>query len=75
MDICKGAKIVVYTDGVTEAEKTDHSQFGENRLLEFVINHKMDDAKGLVASLFNEVDKFVAGAEQSDDITVMAIAE
>ena len=75
IDICKGAKMVVYTDGVTEAEKADHSQFGENRLMEFALNHKKDDAKRLVASLFNEVDKFVAGAEQSDDITVMAIAE
>lgn len=75
IDICKGAKMVVYTDGVTEAEKADHSQFGENRLMEFALNHKTDDAKRLVASLFNEVDKFVAGAEQSDDITVMAIAE
>ena len=69
----KGSKIVVYTDGVTEAERADHSQYGEDRLLSFASACAKfgvaDTTKGLLAA----VDCFVNGAEQSDDITIMTI--
>lgn len=33
IDLKHGTRLVAYTDGVTEAEKTDQSQFGEDRLM------------------------------------------
>ena len=68
-----GSKILVYTDGVTEAERANHAQYGNGRLLAYASScakHTVEEtAKGLLAS----VDDYVAGAEQSDDITVLAI--
>ena len=65
--------IIVYTDGVTEAEKTDETQYGEKRLLEFATANKDKKVRSLVAELMMSVDRFTEGAEQSDDITIMAI--
>ena len=71
--IPRGAQILVYTDGVTEAERTDHSQFGDERLLKYVASCAGRGVREVVNGLLESVDEFVAGAEQSDDITIMAI--
>ena len=71
--IGRGSQIIVYTDGVTEAEKADHSQFGDDRLLKYAAGCSGYGVKEVVNGLIRELDKFVAGAEQSDDITIMSI--
>ena len=68
-----GTRLLIYTDGVTEAEQTDHTQYGEDRLLAFASAHAKEDPVDLVGSLIEEIDGFVAGAEQSDDITALAV--
>ncbi len=65
--------LIVYTDGVTEAERSDNSQFGAGRLEDFACANATCAPSLLVDKLFATVDEFVAGAEQSDDITIMAI--
>lgn len=69
-----GTEIVLYTDGVTEAEKADKSQYGERKLLEWVVsrsrhNSAMDDCEGLM----QEIHTFADGNPQNDDITIMTI--
>ena len=68
-----GSRILVYTDGVTEAERTDHSQFGDDRLVKYASGCAGCGVREVVNGLLRKVDEFVAGAEQSDDITIMAI--
>ena len=68
-----GTKLLVYTDGVTEAERSDHEQYGEKRLLAFASAHAKDAPVGFVENLERDLDAFVAGAEQSDDITALAV--
>ena len=69
----KGSRIVVYTDGVTEAERADHAQFGDDRLLAYASACTGSDIRQVVNGLLKAVDAFVGGAEQSDDITIMSI--
>ena len=69
----RGSRILVYTDGVTEAEKSDHSLFGDERLLKYAATCNGCGVREVVTGLLRDVDAFVAGAEQSDDITIMAI--
>lgn len=69
----KGDRLVVYTDGVTEAERTDHSAFGNDRLLALVAENKAKSAKEITETLMSAVAAFTDGAEQSDDITVLSI--
>ena len=68
-----GTRLIVYTDGVTEAERKDHAQYGEKRLLAFASAHAKASPAELVESLLRELDGFAAGAEQSDDITALAV--
>ena len=68
-----GTMLLVYTDGVTEAERADHEQYGEKRLLAFASAHAKDAPADLVDNMERELDAFTAGAEQSDDITALAV--
>lgn len=70
----RGSQILIYTDGVTEAERADHSQFGDDRLLKYASTCVGCGVREVVNGLLRNVDEFVAGAEQSDDITIMSIA-
>ena len=68
-----GTMLLVYTDGVTEAERSDHEQYGENRLLAFASAHAKDTPSVFVENMERDLDAFTAGAEQSDDITALAV--
>ena len=68
-----GTMLLAYTDGVTEAEQANHEQFGEKRLLEFAAAHAKDTPASFVENMERALDAFTAGAEQSDDITALAV--
>lgn len=69
-----GDSILAYTDGVTEAEKTDGEQYGEDRLKAFAIsNRRLDGTGELCEKLLQEIHSFTEGNEQNDDITIMTI--
>ncbi len=73
VQLAPGSRIVMYTDGVTEAENPDSDMLEEERLLARVHAEGDASASTLVDSVFAEVEAFAAGAAQSDDITVLAI--
>jgi sigma-B regulation protein RsbU (phosphoserine phosphatase) len=64
--------LLLYTDGVTEAEEASLNQFGEEALETcFAQDHASSSA--LVASLVKHVDDFANGHPQADDITLFAL--
>lgn len=63
--------LVLYTDGITEAENSKFEQFGEVRLMKTMQDKR--DAKGHLEALQNAVSDFVGDASQSDDITMLII--
>ena len=65
--------LLAYTDGVTEAERADHEQYGDKRLLAFASAHAKDSPASFVKNLERDLDVFTAGAEQFDDITALAV--
>lgn len=71
-DIARGASIFLYTDGLTEAENTDHEQFGEDRIIE-VAARGLRDPQPLIDNMTAAVRDFVGTAEQSDDLTMLCI--
>jgi Serine phosphatase RsbU, regulator of sigma subunit len=68
-----GDALVMYTDGVTEAENKEHEQFGEARLEATLAELKGAESKQIVDTVNAKVKEFVAGAAQSDDITQLVI--
>ncbi|HBA83510.1 MAG TPA: hypothetical protein DCZ95_05380 [Verrucomicrobia bacterium] len=68
-----GDKIVLYTDGVTEAFNESRDEFGFERLLEAVRRYGGQSPADLISSLRAEVARFAHGAEQNDDITLVVM--
>ncbi|MGN8225732.1 PP2C family protein-serine/threonine phosphatase [Gracilimonas sp. BCB1] len=68
-----GEKILLFTDGVTEATDADGAMYEEPRLEAFLKKHSKDDINKLVRSLIVDVLKFMGKADQSDDITVLSV--
>jgi phosphoserine phosphatase RsbU/P len=68
-----GDKIVIYTDGVTEAQNTRSEFFGRKRLREVVMAHAAASATRIHDAIHSAVAEFTEGAAQSDDITVVVL--
>ncbi len=68
-----GGTLVLFTDGVTEAMNARAEEFGEDALV-LALGHKQDVTSAqLVLEVFTAVDQFADGAEQADDITLVAL--
>ena len=67
-----GDRIVIFSDGVTEASDPDGEMFGEERLIEAVEGCSSLPAEDLPRRVLDEVTRFVGGSPQQDDITVIA---
>ena len=73
LTLAAGDGLVLYTDGVTEARNAAHGFYGEERLaaaLRGLLGAK--DAGAVIDGIVRDVDAFAAGAEQADDITLLA---
>jgi len=68
-----GDLILLYTDGVTEAENDQGQQFGEERLNGLICNHRGSTIESLPEILLNDVLKFSGKRELSDDFTVISL--
>jgi serine phosphatase RsbU (regulator of sigma subunit)/anti-sigma regulatory factor (Ser/Thr protein kinase) len=68
-----GEAIVLYTDGITEAMDPAGKFFSEQRLESILTQTKFASARKQLEHLTNQITLFAAEAEQSDDITALAI--
>jgi len=68
-----GDLVFFYTDGINEAHGSDGDQFGEDRLLDLIINHRMASAKEITDKVVAEVKEFSSADIQQDDMTVIAL--
>ncbi|HWR03687.1 MAG TPA: SpoIIE family protein phosphatase [Humidesulfovibrio sp.] len=73
LTLAPGDGLLLYTDGVTEAMNPALELYGEERLLARIETARDLDARGLCENLAGAVHGFAAGAEQSDDITLLAL--
>ena len=68
-----GDKIVLYSDGVSEAEDFSEEQFGEERLKEVVARNVQATPRELFQAVRDDVNVFTAGAPQRDDLTLLVL--
>ena len=68
-----GDKILLYTDGITEAENSSHELFGEDRLLECLMKSSGDSVEETMRKVDRGVAGFVKEHDQFDDMTMMCI--
>jgi serine phosphatase RsbU (regulator of sigma subunit) len=63
--------IILFSDGITEAEDPEENQFGVPRLCELLAGHENTPLDELKKLILDAVDTFCRGAAQLDDITVL----
>ena len=73
MTLKPGDLLFIYTDGVTEAMDPDGGLFGDDRLMDMLTTENEPFAPKLVKDVGEAIRIFARGAEQSDDITMLAM--
>jgi serine phosphatase RsbU (regulator of sigma subunit) len=71
--LAPGDKVVIYTDGVTEAQTTNGEFFGKKRLREITTRHAAESCTAIHDAIQEAVAAFTEGTAQSDDITVVVL--
>jgi sigma-B regulation protein RsbU (phosphoserine phosphatase) len=69
----QGDVLILYTDGVTEAQDRQQTFFGESRLLAVAQAHRDASAHEIRSAVLEEVRTFVGQAPQFDDIALMVL--
>ncbi|MBL7093738.1 PP2C family protein-serine/threonine phosphatase [candidate division KSB1 bacterium] len=68
-----GDTIVFYTDGITEALNLDVEEFGEQQLINIVLNFPFRTAEELRNHIYEEMMQFTRGTAQYDDLTLIVL--
>ena len=74
--IFTGTTIFLFTDGLTEAMDADYAQFSMQRVNDTAfkaLSQQKQEPKQIIEIMTDAVHQFVGNAEQSDDLTMMAI--
>ena len=66
-----GDSLYVYTDGVTEATRSDNVLFGTDRMIASLNKDPEADPKTMLETVRDDIDEFVGDAPQFDDITML----
>jgi serine phosphatase RsbU (regulator of sigma subunit) len=67
------ARLLVYTDGMTEVFRGEE-EFGEARLLQAFSDCEAITAEATLASLWKTLEQFSEGQEQTDDMTALVLS-
>ncbi len=68
-------KVVIFTDGITEAENKSGEMFGEERLKNLLCENVTLSSKELTNCIIDNVNRFSEGIAQSDDMTIVIIGK
>jgi serine phosphatase RsbU (regulator of sigma subunit) len=71
--LCQGDILVVYSDGLTDAENPQSEMFGEERLLQILQQEAPAGGQSVEQGLLKAIDEFTQGTPQTDDITFVVV--
>lgn len=72
-DFNPGERLVIYSDGISEAMNADGEEFGEERLLRVVKGYPGRSAADMLDTVFQQVQMFTGDEPQMDDMTVVIL--
>jgi len=72
VELSPGDVLVIFSDGVTEAER-DSDQYGDERMEKLVVGARGKAPQEIVDDLMENISGFVGDASQSDDLTLLVI--
>ena len=73
LNLKPGSKVFVYTDGLAEAIGKEKEQFGNDRIVDTLNKNPEESPQMLLETMRSDVDTFVHGAEQFDDLTMLCL--
>lgn len=71
--LAPGDWLIIFTDGLVEAENARQEEFGEARLLAAIETYKSAEPAEMLKRLMADVDLFVGNTPQHDDVTCMLL--
>lgn len=72
-ELAANATLILMTDGFYEAARPEGELFGEQRVIDFVRERADVPLSEMISQLHGEIERFVAGAPQADDLTAVVI--
>lgn len=73
LEMKPGDRIIMFTDGITEAMDPKDEEYGEERLIDVIGQCPNENAQELMDKINKAVDEFADGAPQADDITMVVM--
>ena len=73
VELLEGDILVVYSDGLTEAENLKGDMFGERRLIDLIQAQANKGAGALQKIILDDVEAFTESHAQTDDITLLLV--
>ncbi|HQO38989.1 MAG TPA: SpoIIE family protein phosphatase [Spirochaetota bacterium] len=73
IDVNKGDRLFIYTDGITEAKNREGEEFGEMNLAKFIKNFNELQGQEFCDRLMNTLTGFIRDQEVNDDIAFLNI--
>jgi len=71
--LAPGDWLIIFTDGLVEAENARQEEYGETRLLNDIHNGCACSPKELLDRMLAQIDLFVGATPQYDDVTCLLI--
>jgi len=71
--ITVGDRILIYTDGISEAMNAAMEEFGEERLQRIIAGTRTSSSLGLIEEILAEVNAYIHDASRNDDMTVVLL--
>jgi serine phosphatase RsbU (regulator of sigma subunit) len=73
LQLGKGDILVVYSDGLTEAQNQQDEMFGEERLLRIIQQEAPSGSHAVERKFLQAIEEFTQGMPQTDDITFVVV--
>ena len=73
IDFFKDRLLLLYTDGLNEAENCQQDQFGEERIIEILTSLASRKCQDIIEALETDVNRFRNGADPNDDLTMLCM--
>jgi CHASE2 domain-containing sensor protein len=73
-DLSPNDKVMVYTDGLSEARNRQAQEFGSEKVKRIIFEHGNATSDRILGMTKEELGRFAAGAPQHDDITIIVLA-
>jgi len=73
LHLCEGDLLLVYSDGLTDAQNQQEEMFGEERLLNLIQQEAPSGSDALERKLLKSIEEFTQGMPQTDDITFAVV--